>query len=415
MIFMRYILFLLIGSFTPHNLVWGQITVPTEVNDLVFWVDANDVNANGIQPANGAIITQWADKSGFGNDLTRTDGTITFEATGFDGLNPGLRFPPNANMDGPNPFSGNFQNEMTVFFVNANVTLTNNFALTLNGHNIGNNIADGRFSFHTPWGSNIVFFDAGACCGITRLNEFTPNTLTETTLYTGLNDAPGNSQLLRLDAVTLDSDNTGHNANVSRGIHIGDIPNGHSYNGRFAEILVYERGLSLDEILDVECYLLNKWKPSARPSTCQADITAQKEVSIWDPQNLGLYSIPGNDVIYTINITHSGGITLDNDSIFLTDKLADEIIFFNGDIDDADPATQAVIFTDNASGLSFNSLTNLAFSNLALSPTNMADCTYAPLVGYDPNVRHICFNPSGEFAPGLPNPSFDLSFRAKIR
>ena len=236
----------------------AQISAPTDLSGLVFWVDANDVNGNGVQPANGAAITRWSDKSGQGNDLTTTTPTITFELTGFDGVNPGLRFPPNADMDGPNPFSSNFQNAMSVFFVNANVTRTANFSFTLNGHNTAINIADGRFSFHTPWVSNIVFFDAGACCGVTRLQNPFPNALTETTIYTSHNDQLGNSQLLRLDGAAFDSDLTGHNANVSRGIHVGDIPNGHLYDGRFAEIIVYERALSLNEIQDVDLRLSRK-------------------------------------------------------------------------------------------------------------------------------------------------------------
>ncbi|MEP6343443.1 MAG: hypothetical protein ABJ275_09020 [Maricaulaceae bacterium] len=415
MTYFKFISALVFSLFGLCNLAWGQINTPTEVADLVFWVDATDVNANGVQPANGAVITTWADKSGFGNNLSRTAGTITFEATGFDGVNPGLRFPLVADMDGPNPFSGNFQNQMTVFFVNSNVTLTNNFSLSLNGHNTGANIANGRFSFHTPWINNNVFFDAGACCGTTRLRNPTPNGLTETTLYTGLNDEVGNSQLLRLDGTLLVSDTTGHNANVSGGIHVGDLPSAQRYNGRFAEIIIYKRALNPSEIMDVECYLLNKWKPTVFQTICQANIAAQKTVETWDPQSIGLYSTPGNDVLYKITVTHLGGATLDNNSVFLADSLPREIMFFNGDIDDVGPETQPVIFTNNGSSLSFDILSDLGFSNVSSPPDDMSDCSYAPLVGYDPNVRYICFNPAGNFASTQPTSSFEVSFRAQIK
>ena len=132
----------------------SQISAPTDLPDLVFWVDANDVTGTGMQPANGSTVTTWVDKSSSGNNLSTVGGTVTFESTGFDGTNPGLRFPVSSRMAAPNPFAGNFQNEMTMFFVSANVSATNNFAFTLNGTNTSSNIADGRFSFHTPWASN---------------------------------------------------------------------------------------------------------------------------------------------------------------------------------------------------------------------------------------------------------------------
>ena len=394
---------------------FAQISTPQDVSDLIFWVDATDVNGTGVQPANGSAVTTWVDKSGGGHDLSTTAGTVTFEATGFDGINPGLRFPLTADMDAANPFSGNFQNEMTVFFVSANVTLTNNFAVSLNGHNTGTNIADGRFSFHAPWTNNRVFFDAGACCGTTRLVGPFPNALTETTLYTGLNDEPGNSQLLRIDGQPFRSDMTGHNANVSRGIHLGDLPSVHRYNGRFAEVLIYDRALTASEIADVECFLLLKWKLSAAPTGCSVAVSANKTVEVWDPSSAGLYSLPNNDVVYTITVTHESGPALTSDSVFLIDAIPEEVRFYNGDIDDAGPQVNPVAFIDNSSGLTFDYAADIGYSNAAAKPNSMADCTYTPAVGYDEAITYLCINPSGIFNSGTPAPSFGISFRAQIK
>ncbi|MEP1230070.1 MAG: hypothetical protein ABJG88_05290 [Litorimonas sp.] len=392
----------------------AQISTPEDVNDLVFWVDATDVNGTGNQPTDGSVVTTWVDKSSGGNNLTTTAGTVTFQATGFDGINPGLRFPLTADMDAGNPFSGNFQDEITVFFVSANVTLTDNFSLSLNGHNTSSNPADGRFSFHAPWITNAAFFDAGACCGSTRLTGPFPNAVTETTLYTGLNDANGSSQLLRIDGQAFQSDTTAIIANVSRGIHVGDLPNSRRYDGRFAEILIYDRALTTAEIADVECFLLLKWKLSAAPSGCAVNVTARKTVEVWDPNALGLYALPGNDVIYTISATHESGPALDPETLFLKDAIPSEVVFFNGDIDDAGPEIHPVSFTNNTSSLTFNYPTDVAFSNASLPPVAMTDCTYTPIVGYDPAVTHICIQPTGSFDSGTPNPSFSVSFRARI-
>lgn len=393
----------------------AQISAPTEIANLVFWVDAQDVTGTGVQPAGGSVVSTWVDKSGGGNDLTTAAGVVTFEETGFDGLAPGLRFPLTARMAAPNPFSGPVQNEITVFFVNANVTLTNNFSLSLNGTNQGTNIADGRFSFHTPWTNNRVYFDAGACCGSTRLQGVNPNGLTETTLYTGVNDAPGNRQLLRIDGTAFSSDTTGHDANVSRGVHLGDLPSAQKYNGRFAEVVVYERALSLSEIEDIECYLLLKWKPTAAPSTCDALVTATKSVTPYETAGPDSYDLPGTDVVYTIEVTHNGGADIDLDTMLLIDKLPSEIEFYNGDIDDGGAELNPVSFIDNSSGLSLVYADDIAFSDLIAAPSDFASCNYSPTIGYDPDVTYVCINPSGVFSWSSPTSSFSISFRGRIK
>lgn len=394
---------------------FAQISSPTDISNLAFWVDAKDVNGTGTQPVNGSAVTTWVDKSSGGNNLTLQNGTVTFQQTGFDGINPGLRFPLTARMAASNPFGGTYQNEMTVFFVNSNVTLTRNFSFSLNGRRTSNNTSDGRFSFHTPWNNNDVYFDAGSSSGTARLRADFPNAVSETTLYTGLNDQPGNRQYLRVDGVMLASDMSGHNANVSRGVHVGDILGSHAFNGRFAEILVYDRALTLNEIEDVECFLLLKWKPSAAQPACFPVIDAVKTAQPYDVSGTNAYALPGNDVLYTITATHESGASLDSETLFIVDSMPPEVEFYNADIDGVGPETNPVLFSDNGSGLTFDYATDVAFSNSVTKPTDMTDCTYIPASGYDPNVTFICIKPSGIFQFGDPSPSFSVSFRARIK
>ncbi len=399
-----------------HSPAIAQITDPTVIPNLVLWVDGKDINNTGVQPANGALVTLWVDKSGLGHNLTAPSSQApTFEATGFDGVNPGLRFPYGKRMSGNSPFSTNYDDTISVFFVNANVTLTSNFALNLNGDNSGSNMANGRFSFHTPWNNNVVYFDAGACCGTTRLSGPFPNAVTETTLYTGINDQPGARQLLRIDGQAFQADTTGHNARVSGGVRIG-ATSGKSYNGRFAEIVIYDRALTMNEIQNVECYLMLKWKPASAPLTCTpAVLSSVKTVSIWDPNGTGIYMVPGNDVIYAITATHESGGPTDIDSVVIIDKIPDNIVFYNGDIDDGGPETNPVKFTETASGLSLDYANDVKFSNQTTPPASLAACTYTPSAGYDSNVKYICINPSGSFQPGTPSPTFTVSFRGRIQ
>jgi len=146
-----------------------------------------------------------------------------------------------------------------------------------------------------------------------------------------------------------------------------------------------------------------------------AVIDGAKSTEIYDPNGEGLYAIPGNDVIYTIEINNSGNGSADADSVFIVDAMPSEIEFYNGDIDDAGPQTDPIIGVDNGSGLTLDYVTDIGFATGTTKPTNMAECTYTPNAGYDPNVTFICFNPSGAMAAGNPAPTFALSFRARIK
>lgn len=394
---------------------FAQITQPTDISDLVFWVDANDVNANGVQPANGSTINRWNDKSGFGHDLLTTVAPVTFQATGFDGVNPGIRLPSGSDMDGPNLFPTDLFNQQTIFIVMSNETYTNNFAVNLNGHQRSGPDPDGRFSFHAPWTDGVIYFDAGPCCTITRVSAPLPYPITDTIVLSGINDEPGGSQRLRIDANLVASDNDGHNAHVLHGMHIGSTEGSNLFDGWFAEIVIYKRALEKQEIDDVECYLMLKWKAASAHESCFPVVSATKSVEVWDPDASNLYVLPGNEVVYTITATHVSGPPVDADTMFMVDAIPTELIFYNGDFDGAGPLTDPVKFTDNGSGINFNYASHIAYSDQAAKPVTFPDCAYSPAAGYDPNITYLCFQPSGAFGTVSGPTSFGLSFRARIK
>ena len=103
--------------------------------------------------------------------------------------------------------------------------------------------------------------------------------------------------------------------------------------------------------------------------------------------------------------------------MFLIDPLPAQLTFFNGDADGNGSGTTPVIFTNNASGLTFNYATDVRYSNAAIAPTSFAACTYTPTAGYDANVRHICINPKGTMLgqTSAATPGFTVNFRAQIK
>jgi uncharacterized repeat protein (TIGR01451 family) len=119
------------------------------------------------------------------------------------------------------------------------------------------------------------------------------------------------------------------------------------------------------------------------------------------------FSLPGNDMLYTISVTNSGGV-IDSGSIVVTDILPAEIDLYYGT-----GSPSPVTFTDGsgaaATGLICCSAANIAYldaGGLVVSPTT----------GYASNVRQLRISPSGTMPSGLATPtSFQLSFRARIR
>lgn len=143
-----------------------------------------------------------------------------------------------------------------------------------------------------------------------------------------------------------------------------------------------------------------------------AKLRGEKSVKVLD---VGGYSLPGTDMIYTITITNIGEGVTDTDSVVIIDEMPSQMTFFNGDHDGSGPSTDRVGFNETATTLSFNPNTDVRFSDAAAKPSSFAACTYTPATGYDPAVTFICLNPKGQMAAGDPDPSFGVSFRARIK
>jgi hypothetical protein len=147
-----------------------------------------------------------------------------------------------------------------------------------------------------------------------------------------------------------------------------------------------------------------------------AVLSVSKTSVSYDTSGINKFSVPASDMIYTISTSNVGTGSADNNSLFMVDVLPTTVEFFNGDFDGAGPATGSVLFTQTGAGLTFTPATDLRFSNLAATPASFAACTYTPIAGYDPAVRHICFNPKGiMLSGGTPAPNFVLQFKARIK
>lgn len=384
---------------------------------LRIWLDAKDVNFGGAQPANGALVATWRDKSGNAYNVTSAgSANPTFEATGLNAL-PSVRMINGAKLSGPNIFPASTSPQTTIFMVHSNVSATTNFLINLNGYTDGYSGGVGRFSLHLPWAGN-YFFDAGGCCGTTRLQGLYPVPLTQAVLtaagnstaaYSGL---PTNTyEFVRFNGTTASSDADAIAPAVTGGIRLGST-SGYSFDGRFSEVIVYNRALTLTEIRQVECYLGSKWAIAGIAGCTPVTLAATKSNTAYPGNSTGDFRLPGSDVIYAVTVSRQSGNLIDSDGLFLVDPLPASVTFFNGDYDGSfGPATDPVGFTNSGTDLIWNYASAVRYSSAAVAPANFAACNYTPVTGYDPAVRHVCVKPSGAMTTG----SFTLNFRVQIK
>lgn len=155
--------------------------------------------------------------------------------------------------------------------------------------------------------------------------------------------------------------------------------------------------------------------------TGAAILQGAKTNAIYDPGGLGLYSLPGNDIIYTITITNAGAGPTDTDSVFLVDVIPSEVEFWNGDIDAGGPDTYAgtdPVGFDQGDGsvLTIAYAADIAFATGATAPTTFGDCAaVTPDNTYRADLTFICFNPKGVLPAGDPDPWGSVSFRTRIK
>ncbi len=119
--------------------------------------------------------------------------------------------------------------------------------------------------------------------------------------------------------------------------------------------------------------------------------------------------IPGAIVQYTLSVANTGPSTVDSNSIVLIDSLPTQLTVGTA-------SSPSFVQGSTSSALTFNTSTDIRYSNAASPPTSFAACTYTPVSAYDPAVRYVCLNPKGTMAgsTGTP-PSFSISFNSQLK
>ncbi len=146
--------------------------------------------------------------------------------------------------------------------------------------------------------------------------------------------------------------------------------------------------------------------------TANATLTIVKSsVLVSDPVNgaTNPKAIPGAIVRYTLSVSNTGNLAVDNNTVFMVDSLPVTLSVGTA-------AAPAFAQGTPSSTLTLN-LANVRFSSAAVAPTSLAGCTYTPTSAYDLNVRHVCIRLTGAMAAAsvAGQPNFSVAFNAQIK
>ena len=233
-----------------ENTMWGKIVFislvllfgsvhateasPGDISNLVLWLDASDVDADGEtndNPTNGAAVNIWADKSGNGNDAA--GGTVpSYSARAINGK-AAVHFQPREYLVGKNGFKANIT--ATVFIVGVLYSKAGDSPVVI-------------FSTQPSGGTDSA--RRGLCASVVR-----ESTVIKTDRGMTFPDNPvglANPYLV----VDVDTGNVDRNAfNIARFTDGGM----NALNGDIAEIIVYDRELTTAEKNDAASYLAQKY------------------------------------------------------------------------------------------------------------------------------------------------------------
>ena len=279
------VLVLLASLITP---VWfaapARAVGPGDVDTgLILWLDAsdpdNDGNANN-NPANNTTVTSWTDRSGRGNNarILSGQGSPSYRTASDMNSMPAMSFTRTTNTSG------------TVFEVpGVDIRATSRSDVTIFSVYRPSNSTNG--TLYGVWGQDNGQWDRFfICCGYNGANNGVvglgvtsaggqingagnASTRLVTTVYNGdtstagSNNGPTNGSAIYFNGSLVQNftDNT-HPTNAQSTFRIGWDGDDSTFNGTIAEVIIYDRVLTTDEIEDVSVYLSDRYGLTLAPT-----------------------------------------------------------------------------------------------------------------------------------------------------
>lgn len=234
------------------------------INNLIIWLDAtNESSFIESEREDGQKLSEWNEinmKKTQRLKLIQTDvnkrpiytsnAINKLPAVKFDdvALSPGVRV-----FVYPSAVSGDFipSNQSTVFMV----LMINQISQVWN---FFWGVGTTRFSTHSIWTDNKIYFDFGTCCGATSriAVAVNPNDYIKTPRIMTYIKTP--TTLTVRSNLTVIGSASGATGTIPNGI-VADFLLGSSLAGEIGEFVYFNRALKAEEIQDIEAYLSKKW------------------------------------------------------------------------------------------------------------------------------------------------------------
>jgi len=275
----------------PHN------DLPVK-KGCVTWLDGADDDV--FSYSSGTLVSQWRDKSGNDNHVSQS--TTSSQPT----RNRTLNSKSVVDFDGSND-SLSSSNSLTLSSGHTMfaVTLTDAFSSDAGLISINNQLSNG-ITVHTG-GLVYFYYGSGGYHTTQGVNLSTSYILTK--VWTG---ATSGNRISYKNGTQGYSTGTMANSNSTGVLRLGQQST--YYNGYIAEVVIYNRELSQDEITKVHNYLQNKWNISVSDAkwydrTANANNGTPTNDPTYSETNKGYFDFDGTDDAFDLPVRTVDGLT----------------------------------------------------------------------------------------------------------
>jgi len=262
----------------------GGITDPTDIPDLELWLDGSDVDGDGTQEGTseatltGTQVDDWIDKSGNGRNFSRSGSPQLQSISGTLYSIAGDGNDHFVSDDAASTWTFLHSDDVTVI-VRAEVNNVNSassyvfMATTSSSASVGITFAWSDIGASLSLDSDVYWIGAN---GTTQRNIYnslntgsvwtTSNTFYDVVVWTDVSASKANRIEAEIDGSTaayqadVGGDGIASSSDPSSTLHLFAQPSPSAYLiGSIAEIIVYSRKLTAQEIDDLQDYLNNKY------------------------------------------------------------------------------------------------------------------------------------------------------------
>ena len=243
-----------IGSSRALAAVSPSIISPLDISDCLIWFDANNGDTVTVDSKDNSAILTWQSLGSQSNTMVPdSNGTGYYNVDTINGLNV-VQFPASNTMTWYGSIPGQ---EKTIFFVSKDLTdLTTILAPFMD--NISGNATQALQIGHSYTGSNFVYVNCvnGLWCSYAS-DSNNPVSRVQMTSWRATSNLGSNFVHLNTSNLTLVDNYAVGQYNENPVPYIVNRPDGSSQD--VAEIVLYNRALTDEEVGLVETYLLTKW------------------------------------------------------------------------------------------------------------------------------------------------------------